>query len=162
MTVCPPAGSNTALNYDLTSAQYKTLDEATRDDLVLEASELLHEHDHEEYKKFVSDMLDDKEIALMYAGYRRVTLLHKSSFREDWNVWMSGGQGSCSSPGFGKEKTEQNFIEKISFRCKVALPDVSDKVLHINTTLDTNIHESVNIISWSNQTIIPNKERIPN
>ena len=160
--MCPPAGSNTALNYDLISAQHKTLDEATRDNLVLEASELLHEHDHEEYKKFVSGMLDDKEIAQLYAGYRRVTLLHKSSFREDWKVWMSGGRGSCSSPGFGEEKTEQNFIEKISFKCMVTLPDVSDNVLHINTTIDTYIHESVNIISWSNQTVIPDKERIPN
>ena len=136
VTVCPPEGSNTALNYDLNKAQDTILDDATRNELTLLAFELMHQHDHEKFKNLVSGMIDDEQLSLLYSGYRKMTLLQYYSMAE-WSIETSGGQGLCSSPAFGEVRNSDNFIQALSVYLEVSLPDMMDTVLMINVTMDT-------------------------
>jgi hypothetical protein len=161
VTVCPPEGSNTALNYDLNKAQDTILDDETRNELTLLAFELMHQHDHEKFKNLVSGVVEDEQLSLLYSEYRKMTLLQYFSERAEWSIKTSGGQGLCSSPAFGEERNSYNFIKEMSVYLEVSLPDTVDTILMINLTMDTKEtkggSEAISIISWKNQSMISNK-----
>ena len=75
VTVCPPRGTNTALNYDLRRAQHKILDEDIRKNLTIIAFEQMHKYDHENYIDAVTNMIDEEDLAMMYSGHRQITIL---------------------------------------------------------------------------------------
>ena len=91
-------------------------------------------------------MVEDEDLALLYSGYRKMQLLHYNyayGTTKGWTVYTSGGQGVCSTTAFGKEQTEENFIQDIRMTCQVYFPDVEEKVL-INLTMDTKETEGWN------------------
>ena len=69
---------------------------------------------------------------------------------------MSNGQGVCSSPYFGEDRTEENFLRELNTRCEVHLPTVEQKTLVMKLNID--IKETLRgsemiMIFCSNQTL---------
>ena len=62
ITVCPPEGSNTALNYDLVRAQNITLTEKERDSLLTRTTQILIDKPSEEFVHVARSLLSEKNI----------------------------------------------------------------------------------------------------
>ena len=73
---------------------------------------------------------------------------------------VSIGQGICSSPYFGKKRTEENYFVILTARCNVHLPKVEQKTLVLKLSIDiketSGGFETISIVC-SNQTLFPSQ-----
>ena len=74
VTVCPPVGTNTALNNDLVKADIATLDQEKRDELIKLAGLLLQEEEIAKIIKDENSFEEEGKYRNWYEGYSRVTL----------------------------------------------------------------------------------------
>ena len=66
VTVCPPEGSNTALNYDLVRAQNITLTERDRENLVIATTHFLIDKPSEDFVHLARSLLNKQNILEMF------------------------------------------------------------------------------------------------
>ena len=103
VTVCPPKGTNTALNYDLIN-QNKTLTEEQKQKLKEAVQVAFFNDDNSKFAEKCLDVTNQENIGKLFNGFQTVpTILGKYGFE----VKMTGSEGQISSPGHGNKSEKQ-------------------------------------------------------
>ena len=113
VTVCPPKGTNTALNYDLIH-QNKTFTEDQKQKLEEAVQLAFFNDDNSKFAEKCLDVTNQENIDQLYDGFQTVpTILGKHGFE----VRMTGSEGQISSPGYGGQTGAQteNELEYIHY-----------------------------------------------
>ena len=118
ITICPPEGSNTALNYDLMRSQNVTLSEQDRKELIDWMSKMLLELPSIEYVKKAKEMVNEGNIeSIMTATTHTFTYPNPYKDPEIDNAWgyeifTSSLNGNLTTPGLGEniEALDQSYF----------------------------------------------------
>jgi hypothetical protein len=106
VTVCPPKGSNTALNYDLMTARNVTLTADDREDLKKTVVDIFSKKAHKTSIDLMMTVANPGNMLTMYKGYQSVPKPYSTS---GFEVSMWDSNGKIESPGFGGEFDEERF-----------------------------------------------------
>ena len=118
VTVCPPAGSNTAFNIDLVNAGKDTLDKNTRKELVELAEEWMQDKEFKEIFQMEGAFKEKGKYRNWYESFTNVFLpkarspnkIHQARFI------ISATSGSMSTPWFGTKFSSDNFQFKLEYK----------------------------------------------
>ena len=124
VTVCPPKGSHTPLNYDLMKADNDSLTEDERKDLKLALFEIMMEPTHQAFiKSMLANPIDVKQI---YKGFQSTPKLSKTLEVETriWNI-----NGTLQTPRFGEEYDKNRYKENKDHKVILQFPeDIKEQV----------------------------------
>ena len=107
VTVCPPKGSNTALNYDLMKLKNRTLSREDREFLRMEIDKAFV---HEGHKKFADKMLiaaNPKNLKQVFSGFHSVP---KPYGKEGFEISAWDVNGTFDSDRFGEEYRKEDYL----------------------------------------------------
>ena len=124
ITVCPPKGSHTGLNYDLIRARNITLENKDRQEMINYAVDILID----------DDVIVDEVHMFSTEDRQRNTLVGNIPFfqKEEWdsNIFLtSATSGSVSNIGFGEQFELAKFPFKYKWDCYLQI-DYKLKLLH--------------------------------
>ena len=106
VTVCPPKGSNTALNYDLMRLKNRTLSTEDRDFL---SKEIKKAFVNEGHRRFVDKMLfaaNSDNLKQVFSGYHSVP---KPYGKDGFKISAWDSNGSLESARFGQEYRKEDY-----------------------------------------------------
>ena len=106
VTVCPPKGSHTALNYDLMKADPDFLTEEDRDRLKKDAARIFVKSSHEEYVKTIISTANPLNVKQIYQGFQEIPRMTQNS---EFEMKMWSSSGSIQSPGFRGDYDEDHY-----------------------------------------------------
>ena len=140
VTVCPPKGSNTALNYDLIKADNVTLTTADRDRIREKTFQIFIESSHEE---FATHMLSSVDPEMIAEGSQSVPVPYGKNGFETLQ-WKDSG--SIKTPWYGEEFNEEYYLrDKYHHRVLDFPKDLADQVgkgtLLIELEIDTQVED---------------------
>ena len=75
VTLCPPEGHNTVLNYDLLNLNQLDIDKRAREELFLELMKLLYSHKYEEYLNISALFFNTESLRDLYEGRQKMSLI---------------------------------------------------------------------------------------
>ena len=107
VTICPPKGSNTALNYDLMKLKNRTLSREDREFLRMEMDKAFV---HEGHKKFADKMLivaNPKNLKQVFSGFHSVP---KPYGKEGFEISAWEVNGTFESGRFGQEYRKEDYL----------------------------------------------------
>ena len=117
ITVCPPEGSNTALNYDLVRAQNITLSEKDRGTLVNMTTQILIDKPSEEFVHVGRSLLSEENIIDMFESTPILTYPMANNDHNhnepSYDIWTSKLNGSYETPGFGRRYACNETITEV-------------------------------------------------
>ena len=126
ITICPPRGSDTALNVDLRTALTAELEEPAREELVVGALEELHRDGAEKFIRQQNLFSPLSVIQDMYSGGQQFDLsyIDPGMFYNDiWypDIWTLDAKmnkegslsGQFATPGYGKNITEDTLLPSL-------------------------------------------------
>ena len=124
VTVCPPKGSNTALNYDLMKADNDSLTDEDRDKLKEAVYTAIIEPSHHDFIRVMQATVNPENVKKTVEGFHKFP-----DNSETIEVIMSNNYGEIQTPWFGedyekdynKEDRKLNFETKISEELKAQL-----------------------------------------
>ena len=96
VTVCPPKGSNTALNYDLILARNVSFTDAMREQLKDAVWRSFIENEHKTYVEKLMNIANPSSMGEIYKGHQSVPLPYGSS--KGFRTLLYAGEGSIKSP----------------------------------------------------------------
>ena len=105
VTVCPPKGFNTALNYDLMKTKNISLTSSARKDLVDEAKNALLNDSYVDFNELMVAVANPHNLRNMYNKLQSLPQPHGD---DGFEVRMWSPSGNISTPWFGK-KEGNNF-----------------------------------------------------
>ena len=143
VTVCPPLGTNTGMNYDLLTAENSTLEKGLRDDLAILAGNLLQAEEFRE--KWNEDNLFEEKgkYRNIYYGYSKFSLPYNGWSGHNYMMETVATSGSVKTYGFGKRLND--FNNKTMYEYKITLPSNI-------ATIATNLSLVVEIVLDTKQT----------
>ena len=97
VTVCPPWGSNTALNYDLLKAENQSLTKKDREDLKEEIYQMFLRSPHENHVSFMHSLVNPNDVDLFYQGFHSVP---KPYGPNGFEILARGMAGTIGTPGY--------------------------------------------------------------
>ena len=97
--MCPPKGSNTALNNDLEKVGNGSLAVDLRDDLVEAGVEIFLVGPHNQYVKTMKATVNQNNLMAVYLGFQTLPTNQQLSI---WKVYSSAFEGIIKSPWFGE------------------------------------------------------------
>ena len=131
ITVCPPSGTNTALNLDLVTAEEVELSETQRENLTLAALENLHKGSIDRFIEEQASFHSLQSIHGVYEGLQQMLYAFTvpgfsfngvdfpDSFHHETVMSSSGAlEGSYSTLGWGQLVTESNLKPALEFTYK--------------------------------------------
>jgi hypothetical protein len=143
VTVCPPKGSHTALNYDLMKADNNSLTHQDREALKQTVYNKVIKPSHEGFLKAMQATANPSNLRQMYEGFQSTPKPGKDGGLEVrmWNI-----NGSIQSPRFGEKYEEEYFKEDRTYNMIIDLPqDITHLVgsgsLVIEVEVDTREEE---------------------
>ena len=119
VTVCPPKGSNTALNYDLMKADNKSLTKDDRNTLEKQSVELFLVPSHKDYIERMISMANTENMKKMYEGHQSIP---KASGRKGFDIFKWENSGSFETPGFKEEFNPNHFIDDKNYHMILQFP----------------------------------------
>ena len=121
VTVCPPKGSQTALNFDLMKADSNSLTDEDRDDLTSDAAEIFVESQHQDYIRNVLAASNLENVKQMFKGFQSFPrqILENTGYE----VRMWNNHGSIHTPWFGEDYSEDFFKEDKNHHIILQFPD---------------------------------------
>ena len=152
VTICPPAHSNTALNYDLEVTAATTLDNKTRDELLTFATNEIFKPYHDAVIEWNRWVTQAEDIRQMFRGTKTVSEVRyfrpkrESSYKLICISRVTGLKGATETPLFGKvyDKdhpfNEKEYFSKIEyFNYTIIVPSgvKNDSVLVVEIEYDT-------------------------
>ena len=157
ITICPPSGTNTALNLDLLTAEGLELSETQRENLTLAALENLHNSSINRFIEEQASFHSLQSIQDVYEGLQQILYAftvpgfsfngvnYADMFHHETVMSRSGAlEGSYSTLGWGQLVTESNLKPTLDFTYKAYLsPQVftaQSPILVIQ--IDSNTEES--------------------
>ena len=143
VTVCPPKGSYTALNYDLMKADNNSLTQQDREDLNEAVFRNIIEPLHADYVRTLLATANPANTRIMYEGYQSTP---KTDEQTGFEVRMCKNNGRHKTPWFGETYREDYYKEDKYHRVILELPnDIDKKVgrgsLEIQLKVDTREEE---------------------
>ena len=120
VTVCPPKGTFTNLNYDLVMADSLSLDGATKDLLTQEAVRLIENAAYQGTFNNFTAFREKNRYRNLFLGLTNFKLVYtnidsKSQAITTYEVSTSAGEGEFSSPGLGQPFQEDQFDNYATF-----------------------------------------------
>ena len=112
VTVCPPKGSHTALNYDLTKANEISLTKEDRENLKEEINKVYIEPSHQEYIRIMLAVANPENMKQTLEGFQSVP--RPDVLNRGFEVRMWDNNGSWHTPWFGEEY-ETNYYKEDKF-----------------------------------------------
>ena len=128
VTVCPPKGTYTNLNYDFeTLKKRKHFNETTRNELLRYAIAKIQNHVHKEIMTNMSKILEEKQYYNWYNGYTLLSLPYydKINDRLVYHVNTAATSGSVSTSHFGYMDTKKGKMRQKVEKNLKAIVDVS-------------------------------------
>ena len=109
VTVCPPKGSNTALNYDLMRADNNSFSKETRRNLKYFVWKSFMVDQHMDYIEEMLALVTPSNIQSMYDGYQSVPEPYGSS--KGFQITFETADGMLKTPRFGEAFQEKDFAQ---------------------------------------------------
>ena len=128
VTVCPPEGTFTNLNYDYMMAANKTLDNATRENLIASAALRIQDQDFEKVLKEEESFFEENRYRNWYLGYTQPSLAKKSADTHYFNILTTATSGSISTPFFKEPYHPDKFQEILVYEYLIYHPPISNNV----------------------------------
>ena len=125
VTVCPPKGSNTALNYDLVRLN-NTLTEDTKDTLKRAVDQIFIKNDHNKYAVKMKVLTNDHNIRKIYEGFQAVPK-HVGNIGHE--VRFSSSAGEITTPHFGKDFDGEHYSEDHNYHYILEFPANTGELL---------------------------------
>ena len=119
VTVCPPKGSKTALNYDLMKADNNSLTDQQRVDLKHVADTLFLAHNHEDFIKMMGAIANLQNMGHMFAGYQSVP---KPLGRNGFEIIMWNNSGTFHTPWYHQEYQEGYYTKEKDYLMILQFP----------------------------------------
>ena len=120
MTVCPPWGSNTALNYDLLKAENKSLTEKDREDLKEEIYQMFLQSPHESHVSLMQALINPNNVDLVYQGFQSVP---KPYGPDGFEILVRGVAGTIETPRFQDIYDESFHKDSKLYHLVLEIPD---------------------------------------
>ena len=117
--VCPPKGSNTALNHDLEKVGNTSLTDDLKDELVDAAVEIFLIGPHKEYVKAITAKMNSENFMDVYLGFQTLPINVKLNI---WKVYSSAFEGRIQSPWFGENMKPTYYKTQHSGKYIVQFP----------------------------------------
>ena len=142
ITVCPPEGCNTVLNYDLMTAVNMTLTDQDMRQLNNLCQRLLIDNPAASFVKLAQDMTNYNNILNLFNGRNKIKQTFPYYDRDEktkeplFRIYSSQFNGSFSSPGFGDTIDCNQTYHGVHFTLMLPLVDMK---LGGNETLQLNI-----------------------
>ena len=125
VTVCPPKGSHTALNYDLMQADSRSLTEDDRKNLIMTLPAII-ESSHRIFIKNMLDIVNSKNLRSLYAGIQSVPQPFKQN---GFKTVLWKDFGSVTTPNYGGEVDESYYRDKQDYHVVLEYPeDILEKI----------------------------------
>jgi hypothetical protein len=149
VTVCPPRGSHTALNYDLMNADNDSLTEQDREHLKEVVDDIITETSHQEYIKQIVATVNPENIKKTYEGVHNVP---KPSANAGLKIMAWNTNGIIKTPWFGEEYNKSYCTEDRDEHVILSFPeDLREKVgagslvieLEVDTSVEAGWHEQL-------------------
>ena len=145
VTVCPPEGSNTALNYDLIRVQNVTFTEKDRKGLVNVTTQILIDKPSEDFVHLARSLLNEENILDLFEtkptyGYP-LAYNEKDDKTASFEIWSSKLNGSYKTPGFGELFSCNETVQSLHFVLQLPLVvmKVADgAILDVQIELESN------------------------
>ena len=121
VTVCPPKGSNTALNYDMLIVN-KTFTTKTSEQLKKIVNNTFMKKDHNQYVSIMTAITNGKNIREIYIGLQTVPFhVGKHGFK----MKFSSIDGEIVSPWFGEKVNKRHYQVNCSYDYILEFPDAN-------------------------------------
>ena len=108
VTVCPPKGSNTALNYDLMQADNNSLTEEDREAMKKAVNDIFLEPSHQMFVNQMEATGNTENLRTIYEGFQTFPKPNGKGILE---TMMSNNYGEISTPWFG-ETVQEDYHKK--------------------------------------------------
>ena len=135
ITVCPPKGSNTALNYDLIRLRNTSLTKTERQELINMIRELLITKPSSEFVALARAFKNNEDILELFKDNPHTTYpmpyfdaLEKTF---GYEVWSSQLNGSFHTPGFGEKYSCNDSLQNVHFVLLLPKVIAKDEILHL-------------------------------
>ena len=120
VTVCPPKGSHTALNYDLMKANDTSLTEKDRENLKKEILKVFIEPSHQEYVRILVAVANLENMKQTLKGFQSVPTPYAGNRGFEISLWDNNG--SWNTPGFGEEYETKKYEEDKYYNLFIDIP----------------------------------------
>ena len=157
ITVCPPKGSHTGLNYDLIRARNITLDYKDRQEMINYAVDQIIDKEAEVYKDYLERFLEKERPRNWLNGISHLALPGTSQY----SFQTSALSGSISTPSFGKKFYRGDFLNDLIYKFWIE-PEFWTKYRNTFFVIDLTFYllyydiERIQIGFWGE----PNKEKL--
>ena len=143
VTVCPPKGSNTALNYDLMKADNNSLTYKQREGLKNASYDIFIKSSSEEYVKRMLAGANPTNIKDVHNGFQTAPTPYGTN---GFKIAMWKSNGSIETPWFGGKFMESYYQEDRYYLMILEFPDniaelVGKGLLKIQLEVDTRVEE---------------------
>ena len=132
VTICPPAGSTTAINSDLKQAENINLTKSFRGELSRMSAEIIEDEAFKELQDEEEGFVEEDKYMNWYRGYSKPTLpfeeqnyghSYTQTYIQAYQFETSALQGSVSSPGYGKPFKLEKFKKLVRYEYTIHLPE---------------------------------------
>ena len=144
ITVCPPKGSHTALNYDLMGADNKTLTHEQREGLKRLVKEVFIEQSHKGFVETILAATSSNNLINLYHGFQSFPKKYGRSNNIEVKMWNTCG--SWHTPWFGETYDDGYYKEDKYHHIILELPENIRDVVghgHFVIELEVDIREPV-------------------
>ena len=123
VTVCPPKGSHTALNYDLMKADNDSLTQQDREDLKEAVFRNVIKPSHEDYIRTLLATANQEKLRVIYEGFQSTP---KPAQEAGFEVKTWNNRGTYQTPWFGERYREDYYKEDKYLRVVLEYPSDID------------------------------------
>ena len=121
VTVCPPKGSHTALNYDLIKADNNSLTDEDRKSLTNDVLEIFAKPGHHRYIEYMLATANPENLKQMYYGLQSVPEIHQEpGLKIEMLAWEN--RGFVQTPYFQEDYTEDYLSQNQNHHYILRLP----------------------------------------
>ena len=143
MTVCPPKGSHTALNYDLMKADNDSLTDEDRDKLKETVYNAIIEPSHQDFIQVMQATVNPGNVRKTVKGFHTFPKQDENGRLE---VMMSNSYGEIQTPGFGEEYDKDYYKENRNLNLEIIISgefkaSVGSGLLVVELEVDTREEE---------------------
>ena len=139
VTVCPPKGSNTALNYDLMKNDNSSLTNEDREHLKNEASKLFLEPSHSNYISKMLAIANPENMKENLEGFQSVPRTYRGNKGIEIRMWNNNG--TWHTPGFMEEWNPNYFKEDIDYFAVIEFPnDLNEKIRYGSLVIELDVN----------------------